>query len=256
MANRQEEKSFRSSISEEKLAKARKMREDGMFYQEIADSLGVTRSTLQYALNPEARKCKKEYCENNKDKKAEYDKEYHKDNKDRLVQYRKDNRERILECKKEYRKNNKDKIVKYRKEYYGDNKEKIKEYYKNNPEKFSAHVAKRRALIAGTTAGNLDKIAEIYRISAEEPNIQCYICGKLSQIGDRAVDHIFPVSKGYPTMPPNLAITHAKCNREKHDKMPDEIDVHDKTVVTHARKCNNLIIFHNLLNLIISSTEN
>ena len=62
----------------------------------------------------------KEYRNNNKEEKQEYDKEYRENNKDKI---------------KEYRDNNKDKKKEYMKEYTDNNKEKIKEYRENNKEK-------------------------------------------------------------------------------------------------------------------------
>lgn len=86
-------KPFRSSIPEEILARAEKMREEGMSYRGIANDLGINRHTLRYALSPEVRK---------------YYKKYRKDNKERIdarmKKYCKNNRERINAYFREYRK--------------------------------------------------------------------------------------------------------------------------------------------------------
>ena len=74
---------------------------------------------------------KKEYCEDNKDKKLEYNKEYRENNKTYIKEYNKEywenNKTQIKEQKKEYYEKNKDKINEKYKKYYEDNKDKINE---------------------------------------------------------------------------------------------------------------------------------
>jgi len=77
-----------------------------------------------------AGRTKKEYDEDNKEKKKEYMKEYYSNPE-------------IKEKKKEYYENNKEK----KKEYYQDNKEKIKEYYKNNKEKIKEYYENNKEKI-------------------------------------------------------------------------------------------------------------
>jgi len=66
-------------------------------------------------------------------------KEYYEDNKEKRKEYCENNKEKIREKTKEYYENNREKIREKYKEHYEDNKEKIrekaKEYYENNREK-------------------------------------------------------------------------------------------------------------------------
>ena len=71
----------------------------------------------------------KEYYEDNKDKRKEYNKQYNGIHKDILrekkKEYRLENKEKLAVKQKEYREDNKEKIAVKKKEYYEDNKEKI-----------------------------------------------------------------------------------------------------------------------------------
>ena len=81
-------------------------------------------NTLKYEFD------RKEYCENNKDKKKEYDKEYREKNKKKYKEYYKDYNENNKDKLKEYYEKNKEKLKEYKKEYNEKNKEKLAEYYK------------------------------------------------------------------------------------------------------------------------------
>jgi len=102
-------------------------------------------------------------------------------------------------------------------------------YYAEHKPEANSRMAARRALIAGTMIGitisQMEQIAEIYRKAAEDSPIRCYLCNKLIPLGDREVDHIFPVIKGGPSTPSNLEIACRKCNRSKHDKHPNELGI-------------------------------
>jgi len=234
------EKPFRSCIPDEKLVTAKEMREEGIFYWKIADSLGVAYSTLRRALNPEVRKQSREYCATHREERAQY----RKNNRDRIAEYWKkyyeDHREEALEYCKEYSKTNKKEVAKRHKEYQENHREELakygKKYRTNNPEKGTAYCAKRWALKKGVPVGDSKEIAEIYRQAREDSGIRCYICGKLAPIGERHVDHVFPLSKDGAHALSNLAIVHVKCNLEKKDKIPDEIEIHDMSVVERARE--------------------
>lgn len=68
----------------------------------------------------------KEYCEDNKEKIAEYKKKYYQDNKEIIEeyykQYNQDNKEKIAEQKKQYWQDNKDKILEQRRIRYNAKK--------------------------------------------------------------------------------------------------------------------------------------
>lgn len=100
----------------------------------------------------------------------------------------------------------------------------------------NAYTAIKRALECGSAVEDIDGIYEIYRRAAEEPNIQCYICGELIPLRERHVDHVIPLLWGGPTTPFNLAIVHAGCNLAKSAQAPEEIAVYDESVVWRARQ--------------------
>jgi len=119
----------------------------------------------------------------------------------------------------------------YHAKYYQLHKEEVAEYaaqyHREHLAQYSAYESRRRALIAGTidnaTPEQLAEIVEIYRIADEEKTVRCYICLKLIPMGEREVDHIYPVSKGGSSLPSNLAIAHMRCNRRKAAKLPEEM---------------------------------
>ena len=133
-----------------------------------------------------------------------------------------------------YRVASKEKISEYnagrkeqRREYRVANKKRRNSYNVSyraaHPEKDASHSAMRRARLAGATTVQRAEIEAIYRKAREQEVLRCYICKKLIPLGDRHVDHIFPVSKGGPTRPSNLGITHSKCNLSKGAKHPNEL---------------------------------
>ena len=101
------------------------------------------------------------------------------------------------------------------------------EYRKAHAAKYRAAKAKRRAQLRDAIVNPDEKkqIEEIYRIAKEEPNVRCYICGKLIPFGERHVDHIIPLSRGGTHTIDNLAIACKRCNLVKHDKLPEEIGI-------------------------------
>ena len=94
-----------------------------------------------------ARRSKKEYREDNREKLSEQHKQYHQDNREkrleRMKQYDQDNREKLSEQHKQYHQDNRDKILEYQKQYHQDNREKrleqMKQYDQKNREKISEY---------------------------------------------------------------------------------------------------------------------
>jgi len=111
--------------------------------------------------------------------------------------------------------------------YYAENREKKlmqnAAYQAAHLPEFAARASIRRAKVRGSTIGDQAEIAEMYRKAKEDPKVRCYICNKMIPMGDRHVDHIFPVSKGFPTRPSNLAIACSHCNLSKGAKHPNEL---------------------------------
>jgi len=157
--------------------------------------------------------CKKQYYQENREQKLEYQK-----------QYDQGNREQRLEYKRQHRQRNRGQILEYKKQYYQENREKILEYFKNyrqeNPEKISAGSAKRRAL-------ELDNIPDVISNCPKEKErlVQIY---KLRNLFTKTtgieyhVDHIWPLSKGGPHWAGNLQIITAEENLSKGDKLCEE----------------------------------
>ena len=98
-------------------------------------------------------------------------------------------------------------------------------YNKNHLPEGAAKSAARRAMVLGTTIGDLAEIAEIYHRAKEASKVRCYLCKKLIPKGHRHVDHIMPLSKGGKHRPSNLAVACDTCNQVKNDRSPEEMGV-------------------------------
>lgn len=152
-------------------------------------------------------------------KKKEYNKNSEK-YKARTKEWRANNLERDAETKHKWYIENKDIVREYNQNYYLQNKEKIIEnvtsWIKDNPEKFKAIQAKRRDL-----KNNLDS-----NITADQIELLFNIfenkCFKCCSIEDLAIDHHYPLSKGYGLNIFNAVILCKSCNSSKHDKLPEE----------------------------------
>ena len=186
-----------------------------MAYKNPADKRA--RGMVYYAANREKVLAKQA---ERKEEKALYDAVYYRAHKDKKRAY-----------DAAYYVAHKEESSAYCKAYNSSHKEELAAYhavYRDNhgPER-AAHETIRRALIAGTligiTAAQKAQIDEIYRKAKEDPKVRCYLCDKLIPLGDRQVDHIFPVIKGGASTPSNLAIACQKCNRSKSSKHPNEL---------------------------------
>lgn len=107
----------------------------------------------------------------------------------------------------------------YQHDWYLENREWAimyrKEWQARHPGRASEYSAKRRSLILGVDYEACSRQA-IY----ERDKGVCQKCGK--PIGDEswAIDHFIPISRGGHTIWDNLRLLHARCNSEKHAKMP------------------------------------
>ena len=79
----------------------------------------------------------KKWNQDNKERVLEQKKQYYQDNKEKKKQYYQDNKERISERKKQYRLDNKEKISEQQKRWLLDNKEYKKQWYQDNKERIS-----------------------------------------------------------------------------------------------------------------------
>ena len=228
-------------MTDEEKAMAQEMRDQGMFYREIGEALGLNWNTIRYNLDPAARQYDIDYRKEHKaeirERKADrykaYKEEYYKTHKEAVnrnsAEYRKLHEARVKQYQLKYRQEHKAEARQYGIDYYQAHKQEIAKYVRDHSLEHNACVAKRRALIRGTldnaTPEQLAEIVELYRKAREDPKVRCYICGDLIPMGEREVDHIYPASKGGSSLPSNLAVAHARCNREKHTKLPEEIGI-------------------------------
>lgn len=127
--------------------------------------------------------------------------------------------------------NNKDKVNRNNEKWRRNNPEKYAEvkrlgYEKwrlNNLNKRNEINARRKARVKGATVEKVD-----YSLIRERDGT-CYLCSVCFTEGERwntsltHVDHKIPVSRGGEHSYENCALTHKKCNLQKHDRTPDEL---------------------------------
>jgi len=246
-------------MTPEMIEQAQEMREQGVSYGKIARTMGIGVSTARYHVNSAYREAHEIYAVRHREEHPEKARAYCAAHKEESKAYRASRREATAVYNADYHASHKDEAVAYRlanKEkraaynriYEDSHKEEGKAYRAARKEQKAAYdaiykpayTAKhlpesaarcsiRRALIAGTMIGitiaQKAQIDEIYRKAKEDPKVRCYICDKLIPLGDREVDHIFPVAKGGPTRPSNLAIACSHCNRSKNAKHPNELGI-------------------------------
>jgi 5-methylcytosine-specific restriction endonuclease McrA len=79
-----------------------------------------------------------------------------------------------------------------------------------------------RARKLGRRVGERDAILKVYARARAANAIPCHWCKRLTEPGDREVDHIVPLARGGDHMARNLSIVCRNCNQAKGDRMPDE----------------------------------
>lgn len=104
-----------------------------------------------------------------------------------------------------------------------------REWCKGHPERTRAHSRKRRVLLRGATHKPYDE----YTIYARDQGI-CWLCGRSVDVGEFAIDHFVPVSKGGPDIPENVRIVHPWCNSAKHNRMPTHEEAQTWLTVINA----------------------
>lgn len=144
--------------------------------------------------------CQKQWYEDNKEKKLEYQKNYAKEN-----------REKVLASKRRYLHNNKEKF----KNYYESNKETIlksrSEWRKNNVEKTRFYVSQRNQKMMSLPHTLTE---EEWQGTLKEFNYKCAYCGGES---DLEKDHFVPVSKDGEYTIDNIIPSCINCNRSKYN---------------------------------------
>ncbi|HSW20120.1 MAG TPA: HNH endonuclease signature motif containing protein [Ramlibacter sp.] len=61
---------------------------------------------------------------------------------------------------------------------------------------------------------------KIYRTVARQLHglVPCWVCGEPVALADATLEHIKPLSEGGSSHQDNLAISHGRCNHERHAK--------------------------------------
>ncbi len=61
---------------------------------------------------------------------------------------------------------------------------------------------------------------KIYRIVARQLHgkVPCWLCGEHVEPEDATLEHIHPLSEGGSSHQDNLAISHGRCNHQRHAK--------------------------------------
>jgi len=246
-------------MTDEQLARAKQMREEGMIYREIGKILDMSYSSIYYYLNPAYQQHCANYSTDHQKEMNEKARRYRATHKEKRRKYREVHQDERMTYNAKYRAEHREELRRKGRKYYADHKEKMDaygiayyaahkkdkseycaQYYIDHKKERSAYNAKyrsehkergpvycatRRALLLGATIGNGAEIAEIYRRAKEDLKVRCYLCGKLIPKGHRHVDHIMPLSKGGSHRPSNLAVACDKCNQCKFNKLPNEVGV-------------------------------
>ena len=143
--------------------------------------------------------------------------------------YRASHKDEIRAINAVYYATNREEVLAQTAEYRAANKDKAKAYRTAHLPEYAARASARRAVIAGTMVGltvaQRTEINRIYRRSAKDKNIRCYLCGKLIPLGDRHVDHILPLAKGGRHRPSNLAVACRECNQSKNAQHPNKLGI-------------------------------
>jgi 5-methylcytosine-specific restriction endonuclease McrA len=147
---------------------------------------------------------KEKYYEENNDKIKEYRKQYYEENKDKIKRYREQNKDKVKERDKKWREKNKDKI-----------KESDKKWREKNKDKVNLISLKRRERKRNLNEKSFTH-QHIKQIKQKFEN-KCFHCGEKEKL---ALDHFYPLSKGFPLTEDNCVILCKSCNSSKCNKDP------------------------------------
>ena len=174
----------------------------------------------QDGLRCSCKQCMREYDNNRKEQRVEYNKAYRADNIEYLINanriYREENHERELSRGRKYRANNAEKLLIKGRQFYLLNKakenERFRVYYQNNKAKIDANINRRRTrklvLSATLTVNQWENIKS-------EFNNCCAYCGKEKPL---AQEHFIACSKGGEYTVNNIIPSCQSCNSSKKDK--------------------------------------
>jgi 5-methylcytosine-specific restriction endonuclease McrA len=101
-----------------------------------------------------------------------------------------------------------------------------KKWVAEHPEQAHANSRKgcalRRARLAAVAIGDQEKIDAVYARALDPKPIRCYLCGEWVPVGERHVDHVWPLAQDGQHASCNLVIMHASCNLKKGAKAPTD----------------------------------
>jgi 5-methylcytosine-specific restriction endonuclease McrA len=198
--------------------------------------------TVSYKSEHDRREYQKRYRELHREAILERDRQYHRDHRAQRIagirKYRAAHLEEERNRRAAYYAEHRDSILAYGVVYRIEHVDELREYearragqkVKYNAEYLAGHRAEqtareaaRRALLARSSVGDMERVKAIYRRARENKRIKCYLCGIMIPLGDRHVDHVIPISKGGKHTSSNLAIACSDCNMRKHAKHPNEV---------------------------------
>jgi hypothetical protein len=110
----------------------------------------------------------------------------------------------------------------------------LREWYWQHSEWKKHAVHKRRALTLGQKVGKREPILRVYeRAKLAEP-IPCFWCKRITDVDEREVDHLLPLTRGGDHTAKNLRICCITCNQIKKDMLPEEFSA----IIKPQRKAN------------------
>lgn len=174
--------------------------------------------------------------ERNREKIAAYAKQYYAKHREKLIEQHKQHSGRNREAEKRYYANNREKIRRYyienrerlkakQKQYRKENRESLavqkKQYRKDHPEVYRRKNAKRRAIKANATVGDVLAIVAWEKIWRARKTVVCHWCKKRIKTTEAQVDHVVPLSTGGAHAVENMCVSCAPCNCSKQAKPPE-----------------------------------
>lgn len=87
--------------------------------------------------------------------------------------------------------------------------------------KLERQKRRQRVAVSGIQVTPTDVTLQIKAQTDKRGRLRCWWCGK-PIIANYDLDHVIPLSRGGLHHPNNIVISHPKCNRHKHDKLPSE----------------------------------
>ena len=166
----------------------------------------------------ERRESARKYGAAHREERREYNRKYREthmeEERKRAAKWKQENPEKVRDDNIKWRTGNPEKSKLF-----------VARWNASHPEKRRAIDAKRRALKAEVTVGDLTAIQRVYDIATNGERVRCYLCGNAIPKGERHVDHIVPLSKGGLHTASNLAVACAACNLSKHAKLPEEVGI-------------------------------